>query len=173
MVRAPGDNFWSRSMIYHMTTITWRVKICDFENKNTRTKIKNGISDEFEVLVGCGFITLDRGVHLDRCILIWQICWTIIIVHNVWHLQDSQVWQLDMAEISIPCDTTTVSELLHAFWFHYRQLEARVREAVTTSADTVVLWRLSNDHDVYIGLINELQTYACYIYKHILMIPEV
>jgi hypothetical protein len=55
---------------------------------------------------------------------------------------------------------TTVSELLDAFRLHYRQLEAQVREAVTASADTVVLWRLSDDHDEYTGLIHEVKTYA-------------
>jgi hypothetical protein len=53
-----------------------------------------------------------------------------------------------MAETSTPHETT-VSELLNAFRFHYRQLEARVHEAVTTSSDSVVLWRLSDDHDEY------------------------
>ena len=67
-----------------------------------------------------------------------------------------------MAETST-LHETTVSELLNAFRFHYRQLEVRVREAVTTSADTVVLWRLSDDHDEYTGLIHEVQSYACYI----------
>ena len=66
-----------------------------------------------------------------------------------------------MAETSTPSETT-VSELLNAFRFHYRQLEARVREAVTTSADSVVLWRLSDDHHEYSGLIHEVP-YACYI----------
>jgi hypothetical protein len=66
-----------------------------------------------------------------------------------------------MADTSVPRETT-VSELLDAFRFHYRQLEARVREAVTTSADTVVLWRLSDDHDVYTGLIHEVRAYASY-----------
>ena len=43
----------------------------DFEEKtNTRTEIKDGISDEFEALVGCRFITLNRGVRLDRSVFI-------------------------------------------------------------------------------------------------------
>lgn len=65
------------------------------------------------------------------------------------------------SETSIPHHETTVAELLDAFRFHYRQLETRVREAVTSSADTVVLWRLSDDRDEYTGLVNEVQTYAC------------
>jgi hypothetical protein len=64
-----------------------------------------------------------------------------------------------MAETSIPHETT-VSELLDAFRFHYRQLEARVHEAIAGSADSVVLWRLSDDHDEYTGLIHEVRTYA-------------
>ena len=62
-----------------------------------------------------------------------------------------------MAETSISHETT-VTELLNAFQFHYRQLEARVREAITASSDSVVLWRLSDDHDEYTGLIREVQT---------------
>lgn len=94
----------------------------------------------------------------------------LLIERNGWVVQ--LLKNFVMAETPIPYETT-VSELLSAFRFHYHQLEARVREAVTTSSDSVVLWRLSDDHNEYTGLIHEVQTYLCYIKHSILMITEV
>jgi hypothetical protein len=47
-------------------------------------------------------------------------------------------------------------ELLEAFRVHYRRYEAAVRETVTNSADAVVLWRLGDDLEQYIALVNEV-----------------
>lgn len=47
-------------------------------------------------------------------------------------------------------------ELLNAFRAHYRRYENAVHEAVANSADAVVLWRLGDDLNEYIGLVNEV-----------------
>lgn len=50
-------------------------------------------------------------------------------------------------------------ELLDAFREHYRRYEASVRDAVANFADTVVLWRLGDDLEQYIVLVNEVSQY--------------
>ncbi|KAJ7922570.1 hypothetical protein B0H13DRAFT_2409610, partial [Mycena leptocephala] len=49
-------------------------------------------------------------------------------------------------------------ELLNAFRAHYRRYENAVHEAVVNSTDAVVLWRLGDDLDQYLGLVNEYST---------------
>jgi hypothetical protein len=51
---------------------------------------------------------------------------------------------------------TSHSELLEAFRSHYLRFERSVHDAVTNSADTVVLWRLGDDLDQYISLVTEV-----------------
>jgi hypothetical protein len=51
---------------------------------------------------------------------------------------------------------TSHSELLEAFRNHYRCFERNVHDAVTNSADTVVLWRLGDDLDQYTSLVTEV-----------------
>lgn len=51
---------------------------------------------------------------------------------------------------------TSRSELLEAFRNHYQRFERNVHDAVTNSADTVVLWRLGDDLDQYISLVTEV-----------------
>jgi hypothetical protein len=51
---------------------------------------------------------------------------------------------------------TSHSELLEAFRSHYQRFERSVHDAVTNSADTVVLWRLGDDLDQYISLVTEV-----------------
>ncbi|KAJ7456996.1 hypothetical protein FB451DRAFT_1341984 [Mycena latifolia] len=48
-----------------------------------------------------------------------------------------------------------LEELLNAFRAHYRRYENAAHDAVANSADAVVLWRLGDDLDQYIGLVNE------------------
>ncbi|KAJ7621560.1 hypothetical protein DFH06DRAFT_1009844 [Mycena polygramma] len=48
-----------------------------------------------------------------------------------------------------------LQELLNAFRTHYRRYENAVHEAFQNAADSVVLWRLGDDLDQYLGLINE------------------
>ncbi|KAJ7092053.1 hypothetical protein B0H15DRAFT_777894 [Mycena belliarum] len=47
-------------------------------------------------------------------------------------------------------------ELLDAFREHYHRYVSSVQDAVTNSADTVVLWRLGDDLEQYINLIEEV-----------------
>ncbi|KAJ7886337.1 hypothetical protein B0H13DRAFT_2020607, partial [Mycena leptocephala] len=49
-------------------------------------------------------------------------------------------------------------ELLNAFRAHYRRYENAVHEAIANSTDAVVLWRLGDDLDQYLGLVNEYST---------------
>ncbi|KAF7348849.1 hypothetical protein MVEN_01404900 [Mycena venus] len=51
-----------------------------------------------------------------------------------------------------------LEELLNAFRAHYRRYEHAVHEAVVNPTDAVVLWRLGDDLDQYIGLVNEHST---------------
>lgn len=51
---------------------------------------------------------------------------------------------------------TALQELLHAFREHYHRYEGAVRDAVTNSADSVVLWRLGDDLNQYLGLVQEV-----------------
>ncbi|KAJ7186391.1 hypothetical protein C8R46DRAFT_1157838 [Mycena filopes] len=46
-------------------------------------------------------------------------------------------------------------ELLNAFRQRYHQYETAVHEAVSNAADTVVVWRLGDDLNEYLGLVNE------------------
>ena len=55
---------------------------------------------------------------------------------------------------------TSLSELLEAFRSHYQRFERSVHDAVTNSADTVVLWRLGDDLDQYISLVTEVSIIA-------------
>lgn len=55
-----------------------------------------------------------------------------------------------------PLPAAVAAELLDAFRLHYHRFESGIHEAVTTSADTVVLWRLGDDLDQYISLVNEV-----------------
>ncbi|KAJ7769142.1 hypothetical protein DFH07DRAFT_954373 [Mycena maculata] len=48
-----------------------------------------------------------------------------------------------------------LQELLNAFREHYHRYERTVREAIANSADAVVLWRLGDDLNQYMGLVNE------------------
>lgn len=66
-----------------------------------------------------------------------------------------------MATISLP--VAAAAELLDAFCSHYHRFESNVHEAIATSADTVVLWRLGDDLDQYTGLINEVVFLNIYI----------
>lgn len=49
-----------------------------------------------------------------------------------------------------------LEELLNAFRSHYRRYENAVHEVVNNPTDAVVLWRLGDDLDQYIGLVNEV-----------------
>lgn len=52
---------------------------------------------------------------------------------------------------------TPSSELLEAFRYHYRRFEASVQETVLNSGDdTAILWRLGDDLDQFIRLIQEV-----------------
>lgn len=51
-----------------------------------------------------------------------------------------------------------LQELLNAFRARYHRYESAVREAVANSADAVVLWRLGDDLNQYLGLVNEAST---------------
>ncbi|KAK7012914.1 hypothetical protein R3P38DRAFT_3278905 [Favolaschia claudopus] len=46
-------------------------------------------------------------------------------------------------------------ELLNAFRQHYHRYESRVHEAIANSADAMVLWRLGDDLEQYLGLVDE------------------
>ncbi|KAJ7040848.1 hypothetical protein C8F04DRAFT_903236, partial [Mycena alexandri] len=48
-----------------------------------------------------------------------------------------------------------LEELLNAFWQRYHQYETTVRDVIANSADSVVLWRLGDDLNEYMGLVNE------------------
>ncbi|KAJ7482725.1 hypothetical protein FB451DRAFT_1338260 [Mycena latifolia] len=48
-----------------------------------------------------------------------------------------------------------LQELLNAFREHYHCYESSVHEAISNSADAIVLWRLGDDLDEYLGLVNE------------------
>ncbi|KAJ7664653.1 hypothetical protein DFH06DRAFT_918240, partial [Mycena polygramma] len=48
-----------------------------------------------------------------------------------------------------------LQELLNAFRERYHRYETIVHEAIANSADAVVLWRLGDDLNQYLGLINE------------------
>ncbi|KAJ7178252.1 hypothetical protein C8R46DRAFT_1329376 [Mycena filopes] len=53
--------------------------------------------------------------------------------------------------LSVPA----LQELLDAFRQRYHQYESTVHDAVANSADAVVLWRLGDDLNQYLGLVNE------------------
>ncbi|KAK7016492.1 hypothetical protein R3P38DRAFT_2412740, partial [Favolaschia claudopus] len=46
-------------------------------------------------------------------------------------------------------------ELLNAFRQHYHRYESRVHEAIANSADAMVIWRLGDDLEQYLGLVDE------------------
>ncbi len=54
------------------------------------------------------------------------------------------------------CTTlAALQELLNAFRQHYHSYETTVRDAVANSADAVVLWRLGDDLNEYLRLVQE------------------
>jgi hypothetical protein len=50
-------------------------------------------------------------------------------------------------------------ELLNAFREHYHRYERTVHEAVSNSADAVVLWRLGDDLNQFLGLVTEVSLF--------------
>jgi hypothetical protein len=62
------------------------------------------------------------------------------------------------AQASMSLTGPAADELLNAFRAHYRRYENAVHEAVVNSTDAVVLWRLGDDLDQYLGLVNEVST---------------
>lgn len=66
---------------------------------------------------------------------------------------------LSQTSMSInPLPEAAAQELLDAFRSHYRRFESSIQEAVSNSADSVVLWRLGDDLVQYTSLVNEVRS---------------